>query len=166
METTHSMKKYEDNLLFLMMQSFVLLPYYLFTVILTMAGMVVVLIEQIFVSSILLVLGFANELGVLVSIALFGIAFLLLLLTSTETNTAFTLIGIASAHTMVYYHVTTSSVRFEDFSHSIVLTLNIFLIGVGFLGYYSQYLSWPLAISSALIGILGLSGTYFLQSEG
>jgi len=165
METTHSMKKYEENLLFLMMQSFVLLPYYLFTVILTMAGMVVVLIEQIFVSSILLVLGFANELGVLVSIALFGIAFLLLL-TSTETNTAFTLIGIASAHTMVYYHVTTSSVRFEDFSHSIVLTLNIFLIGVGFLGYYSQYLSWPLAISSALIGILGLSGTYFLQSEG
>ena len=64
---------------------------------------------------------------------------------------------------LLYAIVDTSSIDIEDVNRFSVFVLNISLIGFGLLSYSFEDLSWFVAASTVLVGILGLSGSFVLQ---
>lgn len=163
METLLTRKKYEDNLLLTFIQVIVLPPVLIIYVLWTLASTLVICIEMICVSALQLFLSVILHLGLVISIPLFGIGSLLLVLTSTETDVAFTLIGASFAFMLLYVIVDTSSIDIEDVNRFSVFVLNISLVGFGLLSYSFEDLSWFAAASTVLVGILGLSGSFVLQ---
>lgn len=163
METLLTRKKYEDNLLLTLIQIIVLPPFLIVYVLWTLASTLVICVEMICVSALQVFLSAIFHLGLLISILLFGIGSLLLVLTSTETDVGFTLIGASFAFMLLYAIVDTSTIDTEDVNRFSVIVLNISLIGFGLLSYSFEDLSWFAAASTVLVGILGLSGSYVLH---
>ena len=64
---------------------------------------------------------------------------------------------------LLYAIVDTSSIDIEDVNRFSVFVLNIALIGFGLLSYSFEDLSGFAAASTALVGILGLSGSYVVH---
>ena len=158
METLLTRKKYEENTLFILIQLIVLPPVLIINVLWTLASTIVICVEMICVNVLEVFLGIIFELGIVISMLLFGIGYLLLVLTPTATVVAFTLIGPSFAFMLLYFIAETSSIDIEDVNRILVFVLNISLIGLGLWSYSFEDLSWFAAASTTLVGILGLSG--------
>ena len=155
--------KFEDNLLFILIHAIILLPITLISVAWSLASTVVFCIEMFCASILQMFFSISLELSLVISILFFGIGSLLLVLTSTETDVAFTLIGASFAFMLLYAIVDTSPIDTEDVNRFSVIVLNIVLISFGLLSYSFEDLSGFAAAGTALVGILGLSGSYVVH---